>query len=120
MARSATAPTTPDSGEMQSALSYDFLRREGEKEPRLTVARRMQVVDPFDRFWIGFDARQIEIDHHRLLPATHEHAGQRRLVARVDLLMGDEGRHVDEIARASLGDEFKPVAPAHAGAAAHH
>ena len=34
--------------------------------------------------------------------------------------MGDIGRHVDEIARAGLGDEFEPVAPAHPGAPADH
>ena len=36
------------------------------------AARRMQVVDPFDRLRIGFDARQVEVDHHRLLAAAHQ------------------------------------------------
>src|SRR6202020_3589279 len=80
----------------------------------------MQVVDPLDRFRIGFDARQVEIDYDRLLAAAHQHAGQRRLVTGVDLLVRDEGRHVDEIARAGFGHEFETVAPAHAGAPADH
>src|SRR3984885_8023913 len=80
----------------------------------------MQVVDPLDRFRIGFDARQVEIDYDRLLAAAHQHARQRRLVAGVDLLVRDEGRHVDEIARGGFGHEFEPVTPAHAGASADH
>ena len=36
----------------------------------------------------------------------------------VDLLVRHVGRHVDEIARAGLGHEFQPLAPAHARASA--
>ena len=41
----------------------------------LAATPRMQVVDPLDSFRIGFDARQVEIDHDRLLAAAHQHAG---------------------------------------------
>src|ERR1700722_128170 len=78
--------------------------------------RRMQVVDPLDRFRIGFNAGQVEIDHDWLLAAAHQYAGQRRLVAGVDLLVRDKGRHVDEIAPTGFGHKLEPVAPAHAGA----
>ena len=40
--------------------------------------------------------------------------------ARVDLLVGHEGRHVDEVARARLGQVLEPLAPAHPRPAADH
>ena len=63
--------------------------------------------------------RQLEVHDDRLLTAAAEHARQRLGVARVDLLVRHVRRHVNEIARARLGDEFQTLAPAHASPAAH-
>src|ERR687891_1374989 len=46
----------------------------------------------------------LEIDHHRLLVAAHQHAFERLVGARVDLLVRHEGRHEDEVAGIGLGD----------------
>ena len=48
----------------------------------------------------------IEINHDRLLVIAHDDTGKRFVLARIDLLMGNERRHVDEVARPSFGDEL--------------
>ena len=58
----------------------------------------------------------VEVHDDRLLAAAHQHARQRLVVARVDLLVRHVRRHVDEVARARFGDELELVAPAHARA----
>src|SRR6266851_1498606 len=83
---------------------------------RLTVLMRMGVdrIDPVDGLRL-LDRGDVEIDDDRFLVAAHEDAFERLRGAGVDLLMRHVRRHVDEIARSRLGDEFKPIAPAHAG-----
>jgi hypothetical protein len=46
-----------------------------------------------------FDDRNVEVDDHRLLAAAHKHARERLVVVRVDLLVRNVRRHVDEVAR---------------------
>src|SRR3954462_14046604 len=72
----------------------------------LFVRGRVDVVDPV-HFFRSLDHRDVEIHHHRLLTAAAEHARERLAVARVDLLVWHIRRHVDEIARAGLGDELE-------------
>src|SRR5262249_23032226 len=62
----------------------------------------------------------VEVDREPLLSAARHHAVKLELVARVDLLMRDIGRHVNEVSRSSLGDEFQMIAPAHASHAVDH
>ena len=47
----------------------------------------MNVVHPAHLFGLRLDVGQIEIDDHWLLAAAHDHARQRQVVARIDLLM---------------------------------
>src|SRR5262249_6252707 len=61
----------------------------------------------------------VEVDDDGLVVAAHQHAFERLVRARVDLLVRYVGRHEDEVTRAGLGGEFEPIAPAHAGFAAH-
>src|SRR6266851_2764278 len=83
---------------------------------RLAVLMRMGVdrIDPVDGLRL-LDRGDVEIDDDRFLVAAHEDAFERLRGAGVDLLMRHVRRHVDEIARSRLGDEFEPIAPAHAG-----
>src|SRR5512144_3147348 len=69
-------------------------------------------------FFRRFDRRNVEIDHHGLLIATHDHTGQWFVGIGVDLLMGHERRYENKIARTRLGEKFEPLAPAHARPAA--
>src|SRR2546422_5280387 len=48
-----------------------------------------------------------------LLSATHHHAGQRGVRRSVDLLMRNEGRYENEIARPGFSDVFEMFAPTH-------
>src|SRR5208283_1731566 len=68
---------------------------------------------------LRLDIGQIEIENHWLLAAAHDHARQRQVVARIDLLMRNEWRHVNEIARTRLRYEFEPLAPSHPSSPAH-
>jgi len=56
----------------------------------------VDVVHPLHLLRIGLDVRQLEVDHDGLLPASHDHARQRRLRARVDLLVWHVRRDEDE------------------------
>src|SRR5487761_2259127 len=58
----------------------------------------MDVVDPGNVLGIGLDVGKVEVHDDGLLPAATQHAGQRLGVARVDLLVRDVRRHIDEIA----------------------
>ena len=61
----------------------------------------MNVVNPLYLFRVRLDIRQVEIDDHRLLAAAHQHARQRLVVARIDFLVRDEWRHVNEVTGAA-------------------
>ena len=52
--------------------------------------------------------------------APDHHALQRVAGKRVDLLVRDVGRHVDEVAGIGFGHELQPLAPAHARAPPDH
>jgi hypothetical protein len=62
----------------------------------------------------------VEVDHHRLVVAAHQHALQGLVGRGVDLLVRHVRRHIDEVAGPGLGGEFQLLAPAHPGAAADH
>src|SRR5207302_1527760 len=77
----------------------------------------MDRVDP--RHVLGLlDRLDVEVDDDRLVVAAHQHAFERLVRARIDLLMRHEGWHIDEIAGPGLGHEFEVLAPAHARLAA--
>ena len=80
----------------------------------------MDVVNPLHLFRIRFDIRQVEIDHHGLLAAAHQHARKRQFVVRVDFLMRDIRGHINEVAGTGFRHEFEPLTPPHAGAPAYH
>ena len=76
-------------------------------------------VDPGDGFGL-LDRLDVEVHRDRLAVGAHQHAFERLVLRRVDLLVRHVGRHVDEVARPRLGDELQLVAPAHAGLALEH
>src|SRR6185503_2953208 len=76
----------------------------------------MHVVDPPDLFG-GLNSRYFEIDHNGVLPASNQHALERLAGACVDLLVRNEGRHVNEIAGTGFGGELELITPTHPGAA---
>src|SRR5215207_1719206 len=55
----------------------------------------------------------IEVNNDGLLIITYHDAGQRFVTARINLLMGNERRHIDEVARPSFGYEFEVLSPPH-------
>ena len=57
--------------------------------------------------------RNIEINNDRLLVIAHDDTGKWFVLARINLLMGNERWHVDEVARPSFGNEFKVLSPPH-------
>src|SRR5262245_12929208 len=67
-----------------------------------------------------FHRLDIEIDDDGLVVASYQHTFERFARTGVDLLVGNERRHIDEIARSGLGSEFQPFAPAHACFAPHN
>jgi hypothetical protein len=64
--------------------------------------------------------RNIEINNDRLLVIAHGDTGKWFVVARINLLMGNERWHVDEVARPSFGNEFETLSPPHPRAATDH
>src|SRR5215216_4566686 len=62
----------------------------------------------------------VEVYDDRLLVVTYHDAGKRFVPARVDLLMGNERWHVDEVPRSSFGYEFQALSPPHPRSAADH
>jgi len=62
----------------------------------------------------------IEVNNDGLLTITHDNAGQRFVPARINLLMGNERRHIDKVARSSFGNELEAFSPPHPGAAADY
>src|SRR5215213_10444843 len=64
--------------------------------------------------------RDIEIDNDRLLVVAHDGTGKRFVLARIDLLMRNERRHVDEVARPSFGDELEALPPPHPRPTIYH
>jgi hypothetical protein len=81
--------------------------------------RPVDVVDPADGLWL-LDDRDVQVDHDRLLVAADQDALELLVGRGVDLLMGDERGHEDEVARPGLGGELQPLAPAHPSPALHH
>jgi len=60
----------------------------------------VQIVYPAHEFR-NLYGRDVEIDNEALLPASCQHAVKQSIFARVDLLMRDVGRDVDEIPAAA-------------------
>src|SRR5665213_612119 len=83
------------------------------------ILRLMDRIDPSDVLRL-FHRLDVEIDHHRLVVGTHQHAFQHFVGAGVDFLVRHVRRHVDKVSGSGLGDEFEIVAPAHARLAAQH
>jgi hypothetical protein len=64
--------------------------------------------DPTDLLrWLY--GRDVEIDDHRLLAAANQDAVEGFIGVRVDFLVRDEGRHVDEIAGLGFGNKFERI-----------
>src|SRR5208283_160720 len=64
--------------------------------------------------------RNVQVDDDRLLATAHDHRLHWLVFARVQLLMRDVGRNVDEISRTRFIDELQMISPAKARAAPHH
>jgi hypothetical protein len=64
--------------------------------------------------------RDVEIDNDRLLIIAHDDTAKGFVLARINLLMGNERWHVDEVARPSFGNEFKTLSPPHPRSATDH
>ena len=62
---------------------------------------------------------EIQIHDDWILPASDHHRLAWLIGRSVDLLVWNERRYVDKIARPGLAGEFKVISPAHAGAAAN-
>jgi hypothetical protein len=60
-----------------------------------------------------FGRSDVEVDDDGFLIATNHDAGQRFVVVRIDLLMRDKRRHVDEVAGPGFGHEFEALSPPH-------
>src|SRR5438477_781241 len=61
--------------------------------------------------WFG--TIDVEIHHHRILPASDHHSFAELIRQRVDLLMRHVRRHIDKISRTSLLAELELLAPPH-------
>src|SRR5215472_10195080 len=72
----------------------------------------VQIVDPANELR-NLDRGDVEVDDEPLLPAARHDAMKLELITRVDLLMRDIRRHVDEVPRPRFGDELQTIAPAH-------
>ena len=59
----------------------------------------------------------VEVDDDRLLAAANEDAAESLVSAGVNLLVGHERRHVDEISGPGLSHELQAITPAHPGPA---
>jgi hypothetical protein len=77
-------------------------------------------VDPVDCLRLLNRINVGNVYYHLFIVRAHEHALKRLVQAGIDLLVWDEGRHVDEVAGPGLCHILEVVAPAHAGLAAHH
>jgi hypothetical protein len=62
----------------------------------------------------------VKVDDNSLLVAAHHDAGKRFVLARINLLMGYERGHVNEIALPSFGNEFEVLSPPHPRSATDH
>jgi hypothetical protein len=58
--------------------------------------------------------RDIEIDNDRLLVIAYDDTAEGFILASINLLMGNERWHVDEVSRPSFGNEFKTLPTASA------
>src|SRR5712671_3859160 len=76
------------------------------------LRRRMNVVHPRDLFG-RLGRRDVEVYDNRILSAAYEYAAQRLVAARVDLLMRDKWRDIDEVARPRFGDVLEALTPPH-------
>lgn len=83
--------------------------------PLAGMASAMRVIGVDPDFFRLFDRVQVEVDDDRFLIAANKDTDQRLVGFGVDLLMGNEGRDIDEVAGFGFGKVFEVVAPAHPG-----
>ena len=67
----------------------------------------------------GFRAFEIEIDNDGVLTAPHDDGFTGLVWERVDFLVRNVGRNVDEVPRSGFAAEFQVVSPPHPGFAPH-
>jgi hypothetical protein len=65
-------------------------------------------------------ASHFEVHDDWVLTAADDDGFTNFIRMRIDLLMRDVGRNIDEVAGAGLPSEFEVISPAHAAAAAHN
>ena len=70
----------------------------------------MQVVDPSDQLRC-LHALDVQVVHESGLAAARQYTLQLKIVAGIDLLMRNVGRHVDKIPGSRLGFEFQTLTP---------
>jgi hypothetical protein len=59
----------------------------------------------------------IKVNNDRLLVIAHDNAGERFVLACINLLMRNKRWHIDEVARPSFDNEFEVLSPPHPRAA---
>ena len=55
----------------------------------------------------------IKVNNDGLLVIAHDDAGERFVLAGINLLMGNKRWHIDKVARPSFGNEFEALSPPH-------
>src|SRR4029077_2955923 len=76
-------------------------------------------IDPENFFRLLYRG-YIEIYHDGFLVAAHDHAHERFVHQRIDLLMRNKRRHIDEVSRSRVGKKLQAFSPAHACLTADH
>src|SRR5262249_2931827 len=66
-------------------------------------------------FW----TRYVESDHNRFLPAPHNHRFHRLVFSRVEFLVRNVWRNIDEVSRTCFVNKLKTIAPPKARAPTH-
>ena len=119
LAYAATAAL--DSGTLLAEPRPDDPAAATDPESPLTriLGVRMDMVYPVN-FLRRLGRRDIEINHDRLLVITHDDTGKWFVLARIDLLMGSERWHVDEVARPRFGNELEALPPPHPRPTVYH
>ncbi len=79
----------------------------------------MDWINPIDFLWLFHRIDIGDVDHHRLVVGSHQHAFEHVLGIGIDFLVRHKGWYLDEVASAGFRDIFEPVAPTHARLAAN-
>src|SRR5215210_5655264 len=79
----------------------------------------MDVVYPMHLFR-RLSRRNIQVNDYRFLVIANHYTGEWFVLARIDLLMGNERWHVDKVAGSSFSNEIKALSPPHPSPTTYH